>query len=162
MTQQAHDTSAVRLPRRALRLCLSAAMLITALAQLAGCKRTPTVDPAIAERVWELTSEDPAVVQAAVDFLLAQNPKIVVPALMQNIDDLHVLKVKSVIVQDLRRTGTPRRRYRPKKFCDLLAALLHHTTGQSFGYIYDGASDLERVKTIAKWQDWWSENRQYY
>jgi hypothetical protein len=94
--------------------------------------------------------------------LLSQDRRLVVPALMENVAELHQLKVQSVVIQDFRDPAKPRQRYHPKKFCDLVALLLHCKTGKNFGYIYDGAKDVERVKTIARWQQWWSENRDKY
>lgn len=127
-----------------------------------GCKGDGKVNPYIAQRVWELTSEDPVTVQAAIDFLLNQKPRNVVPALMENLDDMHPLAVRKVLIQDMRNSAAPIRRYEPEKVCDLIAALLHHATGVSHGTIYNGASDTQRIKAIAAWQTWWNANKQYY
>jgi len=146
---------------------LIVAVALVTLVEIGGCKgRKEGLKPAIATRVWQLTSSDPVEVQAAIDFLLSQDKRDVVPALMAHIDDLHPLHVQRVVVQDLRDAAAPVRRYRPKKFCDLLAALLHHVTGENFGYIYDGeeggVTDADRLETIALWQKWWSENWRRY
>ena len=138
---------------------LTLPLLMTA---LPGCKGPHRVDPVIAARVWELTSDDPITVQAALDFLLSQEPALVIPAIMENIDDLHPLTVKSVLIQDLRRPSRTPRRYHPQKFCDLLAALLFHITGHQNTYIYDGATDAQRLEAIAGWQKWWDENKKHY
>ena len=128
-----------------------------------GCGRSGTsVDPQVAARVWDLTSDEAVVVQAAVDFLVAQDAKLVVPALMERIDDLHELKVQRVILQDVRRGARPQRILHPKKYCDLVASLLQQKTGQSFGNLADGASDAQRLKTIAAWQQWWKQNQAKY
>jgi hypothetical protein len=127
-----------------------------------GCKGEGKVKPYVAQRVWDLTGDDAVTVQAAIDFLLNQNPKYVVPALMEKLDDMNPLAVQNVLIQDMRDPAAPVRRYQPKKYCDLIAALLHHVTGISHGNIYNGAGDTQRIKTIAAWQTWWSANQQYY
>jgi hypothetical protein len=138
-------------------------VIFGALVAAAGCtKQPPQVNPQVAARVWELTSDDPVVVQAAVDFLLSQDRKLVVPALMERVSDLNSLAVQRVIVQDTRDPAAPKRIYHPKKYCDLIAALLQQKTGQNFGYIYDGATDRQRLQVIAAWQTWWSKNREKY
>jgi hypothetical protein len=45
------------------------------------------------------------------------------------------------------------RHYGPQVVVDALAAILNQVTGQSFGDIYNGATDKERTKTIQGWRD---------
>jgi hypothetical protein len=44
------------------------------------------------------------------------------------------------------------RSYEPKVVVDALAAILSQITGQDFGFIYNGASESERKKTIQGWR----------
>lgn len=129
---------------------------------MAGCSREPAEDPGISQRVWQLSSEDPMVVQAAVDFLLSQDQKLVVPSLMTRVSEMKLLAVPRVMIQDVRKPAKPLKIYHPKKTCDLIALLLSIKTGQSFGNIYDGATDANRLKTIGSWQNWWNANKQRY
>ena len=45
------------------------------------------------------------------------------------------------------------RHYGPEKVVDALAAILNQITGQNFGFIYNGAKDAERKKTVKGWRD---------
>jgi len=45
------------------------------------------------------------------------------------------------------------RHYGPEKVVDALAAILNQITGQHFGFIYNGATDAERDKTVRGWRD---------
>ena len=45
------------------------------------------------------------------------------------------------------------RHYGPQKVVDALAAILNQITGQNFGFIYNGATDAERTKTVRGWRD---------
>jgi len=40
------------------------------------------------------------------------------------------------------------RHYAPQVVVDALAAILNQITGQHFGFIYNGATEVERAKTI--------------
>lgn len=44
------------------------------------------------------------------------------------------------------------RHYGPTQIVDALAAILNQLTGQDFGFIYNGATDEERTKTIQGWR----------
>lgn len=46
-----------------------------------------------------------------------------------------------------------KRFYGPQKVVDALAAILNQLTGQDFGFIYNGATDTERTKTVRAWRD---------
>lgn len=43
--------------------------------------------------------------------------------------------------------------YGPEKVVDALAAILNQITGRHFGFIYNGATDAERTKTVRAWRD---------
>ena len=45
------------------------------------------------------------------------------------------------------------RHYGPEEVVDALAAILNQITGQHFGFIYNGATDAERTKTVRAWRD---------
>ena len=44
------------------------------------------------------------------------------------------------------------RHYGPQEVVDALAAILNQITGQDFGFIYNGATDEERTKTVQRWR----------
>jgi hypothetical protein len=45
------------------------------------------------------------------------------------------------------------RHYRPQQIIDALAAILNQVTGRHFGFIYNGATDAERTRTIHAWHE---------
>jgi hypothetical protein len=45
------------------------------------------------------------------------------------------------------------RHYGPEVVVDALAAILNQVTGRDFGFIYNGATNAERTKTITGWRD---------
>jgi hypothetical protein len=45
------------------------------------------------------------------------------------------------------------RHYGPEKIVDALAAILNQITGKDFGFIYTGATDAGRDKTVRGWRD---------
>jgi hypothetical protein len=45
------------------------------------------------------------------------------------------------------------RHYGPQAIVDALAAILNQMTGRDFGFIYNGATDAERTKTVRGWRD---------
>ena len=46
------------------------------------------------------------------------------------------------------------RHYGPEQVVDALAAILNQVTGESFGFIYNGASDDERAETVKSWREY--------
>jgi hypothetical protein len=44
------------------------------------------------------------------------------------------------------------RHYGPVQVVDALAAILNQLTGQDFGFIYNGGTDEERIRTVQGWR----------
>jgi hypothetical protein len=78
-----------------------------------------------------------------------------VPAIIKNMDDRRPLPARYIAF----RNKSPQafeaiRQYGPERVVDALAAILNQVTGQHFGFIYNGASDVERAKTVAGWREY--------
>jgi hypothetical protein len=50
------------------------------------------------------------------------------------------------------------RHYGPEEIVDALAAILNQITGKNFGFIYNGATDPGRDKTVRGWRDFLQHN----
>lgn len=77
-----------------------------------------------------------------------------VPAIIGRMDDRRSLPDPRISL----RNKSPQafegiRHYGPQQVVDALAAILNQITGQNFGFIYNGANDEERTKTIQGWRN---------
>lgn len=77
-----------------------------------------------------------------------------VPAIIKRMDDRrnlpdHRISLKNKSPQSFEGL----RHYGPEKVVDALAAILNQITGQDFGFIYNGATEAERTKTVREWRD---------
>ena len=77
-----------------------------------------------------------------------------VPAIIEHMDDRRSLPDPRISLKN----KSPQafeglRHYGPEKVVDALAAILNQITGQNFGFIYNGATDAERTKTVCGWHD---------
>jgi len=77
-----------------------------------------------------------------------------VPAIVERMDDRRSLPDPRISL----RNKSPQaleglRHYGPEKVVHALAAILNQITGQDFGFIYNGATDAERDKTVRWWRD---------
>jgi hypothetical protein len=77
-----------------------------------------------------------------------------VPAIIEQMDDRRNLPDPRISL----RNKSPQafegmRHYGPQKVVDALAAILNQITGQNFGFIYDGATDAARTKTVRAWRN---------
>jgi hypothetical protein len=77
-----------------------------------------------------------------------------VPAIIHHMDDRRKLPERSISL----RNKSPNafeglRHYDPEKIVDAVAAILNQITGKDFGFIYNGATDAERDKTVRQWRD---------
>ena len=77
-----------------------------------------------------------------------------VPSIIEHMDDRRKLPDPRISL----RNKSPQafkglRHYGPQKVVDALAAILNQITGQDFGFIYNGATDTERTKTVRGWRD---------
>jgi len=78
-----------------------------------------------------------------------------VPAIIKNMDDRRPLPVRYIALENKSPQAFEAiRQYRPERVVDALAAILNQVTGQHFGFIYNGASDVERAKTVAAWREY--------
>jgi hypothetical protein len=77
-----------------------------------------------------------------------------VPAIIERMDDRRSLPDPRISLKN----KSPQafeglRHYGPQEVVDALAAILNQITGQNFGFIYNGATDAERTKTVRGWRD---------
>lgn len=76
-----------------------------------------------------------------------------VPAIIRRMDDRRSLPNPRISLRNKSPNafeGT--RHYGPRQVVDALAAILNQLTGQDFGFIYNGATEEERTKTIQGWR----------
>jgi hypothetical protein len=76
-----------------------------------------------------------------------------VPAIIERMDDRRNVPERRLSL----RNKSPQafegiRHYGPEKVVDGLAAILNQLTGQDFGFIFNGATDQERSKTVEGWR----------
>jgi len=77
-----------------------------------------------------------------------------VPAIIQRMDDRRKLPDPRISLRNKSPDAFEGlRHYGPEKVVDALAAILNQITGQDFGFIYNGATDAERNKTVRGWRD---------
>jgi hypothetical protein len=78
-----------------------------------------------------------------------------VPAIIARMDDRRDLPDQRIsLVNKSPDAFEGRRHYGPEEVVDALAAILNQLTGQSFGFIYNGASDADRTKTVQGWREY--------
>jgi hypothetical protein len=76
-----------------------------------------------------------------------------VPAIIGQMDDRRSLPDPNIsLSNNYPEAFEETRSYEPKVVVDALAAILSQITGQDFGFIYNGASEPERKKTIQGWR----------
>ncbi len=76
-----------------------------------------------------------------------------VPAIIGQMDDRRILPdPKITLSNNYPEAFDERRSYEPKVIVDALAAILSQITGQDFGFIYNGASEPQRKRTIQGWR----------
>lgn len=77
-----------------------------------------------------------------------------VPAIIERMDDRRSLPDPRISLKNKSTQAFEGlRHYSPQKVVDALAAILNQITGQNFGFIYNGATDAERTKTVRGWRD---------
>lgn len=78
-----------------------------------------------------------------------------VPAMIGQMDDRRTLPDPNITLSNnYPEAFDERRSYEPKVVADALAAILSQITGQDFGFIYNGATEPQRKKTIQGWRDY--------
>ena len=76
-----------------------------------------------------------------------------VPAIIRRMDDRRSLPDPRISLRNKSPDAFEGvRHYGPNQIVDALAAILNQLTGQDFGFIYNGATDEERTKTIQGWR----------
>lgn len=76
-----------------------------------------------------------------------------VPAIIRRMDDRRSLPDPQISLRNKSPDAFEAiRHYGPQKVVDALAAILNQITGQDFGFIYNGANDEERTKTVQGWR----------
>jgi hypothetical protein len=77
-----------------------------------------------------------------------------VPAIIERMDDRRKLPDPRISLRNKSPDAFEGlRHYGPEKIVDALAAILNQITGKDFGFIYNGATDAERDKTVRGWRD---------
>jgi len=116
-----------------------------------GQQLSPTVDQRVATLI-EMTLDSTTERQAFSDLEALGCPAV--PAIIERMDDRRSLPVPQISLKN----KSPQafegiRHYGPHQAVDALAAILNQVTGQSFGFIYNGATDAERAATVRAWRD---------
>lgn len=76
-----------------------------------------------------------------------------VPAIIDLMDDRRELPIRQISLRNFSPHAFEGiRHYGPKKVVDALAAILNQITSESFGFIYNGATNDERARTVAGWR----------
>ena len=79
--------------------------------------------------------------------------KSAIPTIICQMDDRRELAIKSITFKNKSPDGTEKTwHYTPQVVTDVLAATLNFVSWNSFGYIFDGASEEERVSVINGWR----------
>ncbi len=77
-----------------------------------------------------------------------------VPAIIGQMDDRRTLPDPNITLSNnYPEAFEETRSYKPKVVVDALAAILSQITGQDFEFIYNGASESQRKKTIQGWRN---------
>lgn len=75
-----------------------------------------------------------------------------VPAIIMLMDDRRDLAIPTISLRNHSDHWEARRLYGPKKVVDAMAAILNQITGQYFGNIHNGGSEMERQATVDGWR----------
>ncbi len=79
--------------------------------------------------------------------------KSAIPTIICQMDDRRELAIKSItFINNFPNSTETTRHYTPQVVTDVLAATLNQVAWNSFGYIFDGASEEERVSVINGWR----------
>src|SRR5262245_36250906 len=145
------------LPRPYLFLCF---MLCATLAspeskssgQASAAKPTPKIDKEVAALIEKMVHERTE--HKAFSDLEALGCSAV-PSIIGRMDDRRKLPDPRISLENKSPDAFEGlRHYGPEKVVDVLAAILNQITGQHFGFIYNGATDADRKKTVQGWRDW--------
>jgi hypothetical protein len=113
-------------------------------------KSTATLDEEVQQLIESMLNPETA--QSAYE-ALEQLGNVAVPAIILRMDDRRELAVQYIALENRSPDAFEGiRHYEPEVVIDVLAAILNQVTGESFGAIYNGASDRERKQTLAGWR----------
>ena len=116
-----------------------------------GQRPTPTIDRRVATLI-EMTLNSTTEQQAFSDLEALGCPAV--PAIIERMDDRRSLPIPQISLRNKFPQGFEAvRHYGPQQVVDALAAILNQVTGQSFGSVYNGATDAERAATVRAWHD---------
>jgi hypothetical protein len=139
-------------PPRVLRKIarMKKALFMIVLLVLLPCT-SPTTDESVAALIEKMLNKNTEQ-QAFAELEALGCPAV--PAIVKRMDDRRNLPDPRI---SLRNKSPQRfeglRHYAPQTIVDALAAILNQITGQHFGFIYNGASNAERAKTVRGWRD---------
>jgi hypothetical protein len=129
---------------------LSAALVLAAMPVAFAKDSTARSVSAAIERAAAAKTQDEE--QAAFDEIVALGCRAV-PEVANHLGDTRVLPVPYLrLVNDDKNAFEQFRQYGPSTVTDALAAILNHLTWKHFGFIYNGASEKERVEAIRLWR----------
>jgi hypothetical protein len=139
-------------------MCLPTALVVACLVVMSGCSCVPareaSLDEQVALLIASIDSAGDAKELAAEFAALERLGKPAVPYIIKRMDDRWDLRVPRVVLENPPTTFETHRIYVPKKTVDALAALLNQLTGVNFGFIYNGATDEARARSVAQWRAW--------
>jgi hypothetical protein len=116
-----------------------------------GQHSSPKIDKRVAVLI-ERMSDQKTEQQAFTD--LESLGCLAVPAIIERMDDRRKLPDPRISLRNKSPDAFEGlRHYGPEKIVDALAAILNQITGKDFGFIYNGATDAERGKTVRGWRD---------
>jgi len=75
-----------------------------------------------------------------------------VPAIIMLMDDHRDLAIPRIALSNPPKAWEAIRQYSPKKVVDAMSAILNQLTGQTFGDIESGGSEMERKETVDGWR----------
>ena len=116
-----------------------------------GQNSSPKIDKRVAVLI-ERMSDQKTEQQAFADLESLGCPAV--PAIIERMDDRRKLSDPRISLRNKSPDAFEGlRHYGQEKIVDALAAILNQITGKNFGFIYNGATDAERDKTVRGWRD---------
>ena len=121
-----------------------------------GCASSPVFTDPLASKVSALVNAttEGGKEQLAFAELEALGPAAV-PYIVSHLGDMRLLPDREISLSN----SSPNsfeglRHYGPETVHDALSAILNQLTGQTFEFVYNGATSSEREANKAKWQAW--------
>lgn len=135
--------------------------LLVAALQLIGCASSAPARDSVSARVQSLIDQavGSATKQEKAFLQLEELGDSAVPYLVGSLGDLRQLKNPHISLSNSAPDAFEAyRHYGPKTVHDAVAAILNQITGQSFGFVYNGATDVERKSNRSAWVAWCKES----